>query len=333
MYELLGLCLVLASWLALNSVMALAAALLWRSLAPALDAWPAQARARLLFTLRSLPAVVAAAVVCLVVLPAYIAHEPRHAAEAVSVKLAALAGLAAVGLLLAGWRGVATWRATRRLAQAWLQNAEPLPPGGCALPMYRLRHPFPVLALVGTWRPRLFVAEQLLAELSPAELAAALAHEAGHLVARDNGKRAWLRACRDVLTLVPCGRALDRAWATAAEEAADEYAARANQQTALNLAAALVKIARLVPLQQKPATPLSVSFIDAEAGSLTRRVQRLVQMAETTDLHYARLTRSIAVLQILILGAVFCLALLVISQPTLLSGAHRLLEVFVRGLQ
>jgi Zn-dependent protease with chaperone function len=333
MYELLGLCLVLATWLALNSVASLTASLLWRALAPALHAWPATARARLLFTLRLLPAVVAAVAVCLVLLPAYIAHEPRHATEEVSFKLAALAGLAAAGLLLAGWRGLATWRATRRLEQDWLQSAEPLPPDTFALPAYRIRHSFPVLALVGTWRPRLFIAEKLLAELSPAELSAALAHEAGHLAARDNGKRAWLRACRDMLTLVPCGRALDRAWDAAAEEAADEYAARNDQQAALNLAAALVKIARLVPMNQKPATPLSVSFIDAEVGSLTRRVQRLVQMAETVNPRYERLTQSIAALQIFVLGTVVCLAFLIISQPALLSNAHQLLEVFVRGLQ
>jgi Zn-dependent protease with chaperone function len=333
MYELLGLCLALASLLALNSAASLVASLLWRGLAPALDDWPATARASLLFTLRLLPATAAAVVVCLILLPAYIAHEPRHTNEEVGFTLAGLACLSAAGLLLAGWRGIATWLATRRLLRDWLQNAAPLPVETCSLPAYRLRHPFPVVALVGTWRPRLFIAEQLLAELSPVELAAALAHEAGHLAARDNSKRALLRACRDALTLVPCGRSLDRAWDNAAEEAADEYAARADQQTALNLAAALVKIARLVPPQLKPATPVSVSFIDADAGVLTRRVQRLVQMAELANPRYETLTHRVVALQMLSLGAVFCLAFLVSSNPALLPGAHWLLEVFVRGLQ
>ncbi len=333
MYELLGLCLALATLLALNSAASLATSLLWHCVAPALNDWPATARARLLFTLRLLPAVTATVVVCLVLLPAYVAHEPRHTEEEVSFKLAGLACLSAAGLLLASWRGIATWLVTRRLLRNWLQNAEPLPPDTFALPAYRLRHPFPVMALVGTWRPRLFIAEKLLAELNPAELAAALAHEAGHLAARDNGKRALLRACRDVLTLVPCGRALDRAWDAAAEEAADEYAARTSQSTALNLAAALVKIARLVPMQMKPATPINVSFIDADASFLTRRVQRLVQMAETANPRYETVTQSVVALQMLVLGAIFCLAFLVISNPTLLSGAHELLEVFVRGLQ
>src|SRR5262245_4207982 len=127
MYELLGLCLALATLLALNSVASLAASLLWRGLAPALNDWPAIARAQLLFTLRLLPALAAASAVCLVLLPAYIAYEPRHTEEAVSFKLACLAGLSAAGLLLAGWRGIATWLATRRLIRDWLQNAEPLP--------------------------------------------------------------------------------------------------------------------------------------------------------------------------------------------------------------
>src|SRR5438093_1171007 len=84
-----------------------------------------------------------------------------------------------------------------------------------------------VARLARTTRPRLFVAQQLCDALSPVELSAALAHERGHLAARDNLKRALLRACRDVLTIVPAGRTLDRAWAESAEAAADEHAAGA----------------------------------------------------------------------------------------------------------
>src|SRR5262245_56255854 len=128
MYELLGLCLALSTLLALNSAASLAASLLWRCVAPALNDWPATARARLLFTLRLLPAIAATVLVCLVLLPAYVIHEPRHTVEEVSFKLAVLACLSAAGLLLACWCGLATWLATRRLLRNWLQNAEPLPP-------------------------------------------------------------------------------------------------------------------------------------------------------------------------------------------------------------
>lgn len=333
MYEFLGLCLVLAALLACNSLASLGTSLLWRGLAARVDEWPAAARARLLFTLRLLPAVLALLVVLLILAPAYAAHEPRHDVEPVSFKLAALALLSAVGLLLAGGRGVAAWIATRRLSRDWLQQAEPLEGNLHGVKAYRLPHPFPVLALVGVWKPRLFIAENLLKTLSPAELQAALAHEIGHLAARDNGKRALLRACRDVLTLVPCGRALDRAWHDAAEEAADEFAARKGQASALDLAAALVKIARLAKPETCPTMLVSVSYIGYEAGILARRVTRLTQLAEERAPHAERLTLGMATLQWSALGALACLALIAASSPAILSAAHGALEFFVRSLQ
>jgi Zn-dependent protease with chaperone function len=332
MYELLGGCLALASLLAFNTVASLATALLWRGLAPALRAWPAAARARLLFMLRVLPPTAAFMMVLLVLLPAYVVHEPRHAVEAVSFKLACLAALSAAGLLLAGWRGAATWLATRRLTRNWLA-----PERAFGLPVYRIQHPFPVLALVGVWRPRLFVADKLLAAFSPAELAAALAHESGHLAARDNGKRAWLRACRDALTLVPCGRVLDRAWDAATEEAADEFVARQQPAMALDLAAALVKLARLAEPEMKPAMhlwqPISASFIGYEAGTVAHRVTRLLHLATPDTSARERLSQGVTTLQWATLGALFCLAVSILTNPALLAGAHNILEIFVRSLQ
>ncbi|MBI1764168.1 MAG: M48 family metalloprotease [Acidobacteria bacterium] len=333
MYEFLGLCLALATLLACNSLASLGTSLLWRALAARVDEWPAAARARLLFTLRSLPAVLALLVVLFILAPAYAANEPRHGVEPVSFKLAALALLSAAGLLLACWRGTAAWLATRRLLRDWLQQAEPLAQSAFGVHIYRLAHPFPVLALVGVWRPRLFIADKLLNTLSPAELQAALAHEAGHLAARDNAKRALLRACRDVLTLVPCGRALDLAWHDAAEEAADEFAARRSQSSALDLASALVKIARLAEPQMRPTMLVSVSFIGYEPGILVRRVTRLTHLAEAGTTSTERLTRGVATLQWGALGALACLALVAASNPAILAAAHGALEFFVRSLQ
>jgi len=101
------------------------------------------------------------------------------------------------------------------------------------------------------------------------------------LAARDNLKRAVIRACRDVFTIIPCGRALDRAWKSASESAAYEYAARKGRNGA-ELASALVKIARLVPachLLHTPAAALLIGDEDAEA--LVSRVRRLTLLAST----------------------------------------------------
>src|SRR5262245_64543688 len=56
----------------------------------------------------------------------------------------------------------------------------------------------------------LFRSDHLFQSLTSEEMAAAIAHECGHLAARDNLKRAALRACRDALAIFPCGARLDR---------------------------------------------------------------------------------------------------------------------------
>lgn len=282
MYTLLGLSLALATLLTVNALTALFIAGLWRIwLAHRTEPWPAAARAQLLFGLRLMPFAAALLFVAALIVPSYLRYEPEATGEPVSLKLAALATLSVVGLALAAWRGLAAWLTTRRLVADWLSHAEPVALPGLNLPAYRVAHRFPVVAVVGILRPRLFIARQLFDALSATELSAALAHERGHLATRDNLKRALLRACRDMLTIVPAGRSLDRAWAESAEVAADEHATRhGDHTTALNLASALIKIARLVPQGTQPTMPAGAFLIGAlDGGSLAWRVRRLTQLA------------------------------------------------------
>jgi Zn-dependent protease with chaperone function len=283
MYEVLGLSLALAALFMLHAAISLVIGWAWRRWSAHVRDLSGTVRARLIFALRVWPALLALSAVALLVL-AYLIHEPRDASEHVSLKLAIPALLSLVGLLLAVWRGLSAWWTTRRLVRNWMRAATPLDWPDAKIPAYRLPHPFPVLAVVGCWRPRLFVAEQLLTELSPDERAAALAHELGHWQACDNFKRVLVRWCRDVLMLVPNGRALDEAWHDATEEAADEFAVAAQPVTALALASALVKLARMAPVGGRAALPIHASYVMAlaEAGEpqLARRVKRLLQLAE-----------------------------------------------------
>ena len=281
MYFWLGLSLSLAALLTLNALASLAAAALWRLLAERSLEWRAQDRSRAIFALRVAPIAGATLFVALLLLPSYLTNEPYQTNESLSWLLMALALLSFIGLALAVWRGLAAWQATRRLVNVWLRQAAPVALAGIEIPAYRLRHPFPVVAVVGIFRPRLFVAEQLFTTLTPEELDAALRHELGHLATRDNLKRTLLRACSDVLTIVPCGRALDRAWAESAECAADEHAARRNALTSLNLASALVKIARLAPAGTNAALPIGAYLLHAaeDAASLAYRVRQLTRLA------------------------------------------------------
>src|SRR5262249_11386985 len=153
----LGICLALAGLITLNALAALLSSALWGAIRGRALGWPGAARARLLFALRVFPATIAAVCVGALLLPAYVTHEPRSAVEPVSLKLGALAAISAAGLLLALWRGVAAWIATHRLIKNWLRAAEPI--GFDQIPVYRLRHQFPVIAIVGAFRPKLFIAD------------------------------------------------------------------------------------------------------------------------------------------------------------------------------
>ena len=177
----------------------------------------------------------------------------------VSWKLGALATISAIGVGLAIWRGIRSWLATRSLLKDWLAASTPIELESINVPTFVLQHSFPIIAVVGAFRPRLFIANHVLESLSEEELAAAIAHEYGHLAAGDNFKRSVMRVSRAALLIIPCGRSLDRAWSEASESAADEHAAQQSSLVALNLASALVRIARMIPKGQRQVMPAAVS--------------------------------------------------------------------------
>lgn len=281
MYELLGICLVLAALLTINALVSLLAAAGWRLFERPLRNRPPRTRAEFLFALRVSPPALALISVGLFLIPSYVGYEPYSTSEVVSTKLALLAIVSAVGVAFALWRGFRSWFATRSLLREWLATAEEIRLDGINTSTYRIRHPFPIIAVVGTIRPRLFVAEHVLQALSEEEMKAAIAHECGHLAARDNLKRALIRACRDALVIVPWGRSVDRAWAEAAESAADEHAARQNAETALNLASALIGIARMIPAGARPTMPVGAFLLGDETQGVQARVSRLIDLAIT----------------------------------------------------
>ena len=281
MFFLLGICILLAVMLALNSVASFAASLLWKVLEPRARTWSAASQASVLCLLRTLPVVGGVAIVGLLFAPAYLTHEPRDSHEEITLNLAIVAFFSALGVVLAVVRGIVSWRATTRLKADWMRNAEKITLPGITMPAFRIEHQFPVVAIVGTFRPRLFIANQIFQSLTGEELSAALAHEVGHVIARDNLKRGLIRACRDMLLIIPCGRSLDNAWKEASECAADEYAARRDRMVGLDLASALVKIARLVPFGSRPTLPAGAYFVNQEDPSgFKARVRNLVRLAD-----------------------------------------------------
>jgi Zn-dependent protease with chaperone function len=105
-------------------------------------------------------------------------------------------------------------------------------------------------------------------------LRAAVQHEIGHVRSRDNLKKLILHAAP-----FPGMTSLERAWQEAAEFAADE-AAVSNNDDAIDLAAALIKLSDLVPLQDPPA--FTTGLVNLRA-LVKLRVERLLAWDETSS--------------------------------------------------
>jgi Zn-dependent protease with chaperone function len=325
-YDLLGICLVLATLLSVNAVASLLSAATGRLLERPLRRLPAGVRAELLFALRISPPTLALILVGLFLIPSYLGYEPYATTEIVSKKLAGFAAISAAGVVFTLWRGFRSWFATQCLLRKWLAVAQPINIPGITIPTFCLVHNFPVVAVVGSFRPRLFIAKRVLETLADEELKAAVAHEGGHLAAHDNLKRTLLRVCRDMLMIVPCGRSLDRAWSEAAECAADEEAARENAVTALNLASALVKIARMVPAGNQATMPLASCLIGVEETSgVKARIRRLLEIATNGTEDFGQ--RGLAsILPLTGLFTLLLLAALVAINPGVLFTVHKVVE-------
>jgi beta-lactamase regulating signal transducer with metallopeptidase domain len=263
----------LAAYAVLSTVLALILGALWRAgMAAPRHADPAR-RATLLVALRSAPSALGATLAFGVVLPVFLTFEPVHDYEPVGPILLLLAALGVAVIAAAVIVAVRAVLVTHRIKQQWLRAATALdidPPAG--VPAYVIDVPSPIVALVGVFSPRLVAARAVIDACSTEELAAIVAHERGHLHARDNLKR-WLLTCApDVLRWTAAHDAIIAAWRDAAEDAADDAATRGEDGARVDLAALLVKVARLSP---SFSTPAAVSpFADQEG--LDRRVRRLL---------------------------------------------------------
>jgi len=335
MYELLGITLALAALLTINVVATFAAAGVGKLLKRPLLKCTARTRAEIVFTLRIGPPVIAIVAIVAFLIPSYLIYEPVVTKERVTLKLAFLAIASGAGVAFAMWRGLRSWFATHSLLKRWMAVATPLQISGITIPTFRLPHSFPIIAVVGSFKPRLFIAEHVFRTLSAEELVAAIQHEYGHLAAHDNLKRSLIRASRAALLIVPCGRSLDRAWAEASEAAADEYAAEESSVIALNLASALVSIARMIPQGRRDLLPTSVSTFlsgDEEPQGVKVRVRRLLELATSESRLGMSTAPLVRCLPWLVLMLTVVVSITIESRPQLLASVHSAIEHFVAAL-
>jgi Zn-dependent protease with chaperone function len=225
-------------------------------------------RAAILLWLRMLPAAGALAFAVTLVLPTFLYYEPPHTDEPLRRTMAAVAAIGIAVLVRAAWRVVTTWLTTRRLALRWTRGGRQVPEIAQGLATFVIDDRFPTVAVVGCVRPSLFVSERVFDECTPDEIQAMILHERAHIRGRDNLKRLLVRACPGL----PFAASLEAAWNLATEEAADASAAAADPDRRLDLANALIRLARIAPVSDLPAA-VSAFY---HGGSIETRVRLLL---------------------------------------------------------
>ncbi|HYN08343.1 MAG TPA: M56 family metallopeptidase [Vicinamibacterales bacterium] len=220
---------------------------------------------------------------------AFVLFEPRGPEET-GLVLRALAGLGAVLLATAAWRGFRLYRRTRRTVRQWMASAEEVVLPGIDTPIFAVSAAFPIVAVVGLVRQRVIIARSVVEACSADEVGAILAHEQIHIDRYDNVRRAMLTVAPDLLSWLPLSDRLLDAWHERCEESADTGAGRLGERGRVLLAQALIRVARLAP------APTAVHDLPASAlyrgEDLGRRIHRLlappiVATAPQRMIHYA----------------------------------------------
>jgi Zn-dependent protease with chaperone function len=242
-----SLCLTVAllSW----AITAALVTLSWPRLRPLITALNPSLGADCLFLLELLPALSTAGLLALFVVPAFSAWEPSQSSEHVNVWMAA-ATIVVLGLL---------WHTLRRL---YLETRGRLLIDADA----------PFVAVLGCLRQKVVVTPATRALLSQEELQAVLQHERSHVRRRDNVRLLAARFTALLTLDARCWREMESERARMTEFVADSSAAN-DESSALDLAQALVKIAKHFPTSNYR----FASTLAGDAGTVQERVLRLLQ--------------------------------------------------------
>jgi beta-lactamase regulating signal transducer with metallopeptidase domain len=276
MFAVRGIAVSFSIFVMLYCALSLAVCGVWRSVWLANQRFAARRCADLLFTLRIIPFVVAAGVTLALAVPSFLLLEPSAADEPMGAVPVAL-GLCGMAVLAAGmWSAAsALLRASRTIAR-WSNESRVIAPSPIdsrgSVPVLRLSGAAPPLTATGILRPSVWLSWAAESALTERELRSALRHEVVHVRRRDNLRKLIL-----CLVAFPGMEELESAWREATEMAADD-AAVSSAAEALDLAAAVIKLSRLAPLEAP--SELTTALVHSPAESLNARVERLIAWTE-----------------------------------------------------
>jgi len=276
MFALRGIAVSLSIFVVFYSALSLAVCGVWRKVWLGGPRYSARRCADLLFTLRMTPFAVATGVTLTLAVPSFLLLEPRAVDEPMGA-MPVMLGLCGMAMLLAGMWNAATalLRVSRTVArwssQARVIGARPIDSMN-SVAVRRISAAAPPLTATGILRPSLWLSQAVEFVLTDRELEAALRHEVVHVRRRDNLRKLILR-----LVAFPGMAELESAWREASEMAADD-AAVSSASEALDLAAAVIKLSRLTPLESP--TELTTALVRSPAQSVNARVERLIAWTE-----------------------------------------------------
>jgi len=231
-----------------------------------------------LFGIRILPLLAACVMTFGFALPSFVEFEPRATGEMLGLRLIVLGTFGAFVLVAMVIRAATMVRATMLRRNQWRRSSKKLHLKGVDVPVHCLDGSRPVLAVLGIFKPEIFVSREVVQVLSPAELSAAIAHERAHVRSFDNLKQLLLKITRPPRWLGALSLT-DAAWINASEVAADE-AALAFGASPLDLSAALVKVARLTGRSTMNQAIASHFLPAVSESSMEARMSHLQELLE-----------------------------------------------------
>jgi len=325
MFAVRGLAVSFSIFVILYSALSMAVSGAWRSVWTRGQRYPARRCADLLFTLRMIPFVVAAGVTLALAVPSFLLLEPRSVDEPMGAVPLVL-GLCGVAVILTGmWNGVtALLRASRTVAR-WSSGARVIGSSdvnsgigaSTSVPLLRVSRAAPPLTAAGILRPSMWLSGAAEFVLTERELQTALRHEVVHVRRRDNLRKLIMR-----VVAFPGMAELESTWLEATEMAADD-AAVASASEALDLAAAVIKLSRLAPLEAR--AELTTALVHSPAESLNARVERLIAWTEPRPTAASGYS-----LRYVACGAVAVMVTLALTYNELLVRVHAATEWLVR---
>ncbi len=318
-FALRGIAVSFSIFVLLYSALSLVACGVWRKVLFYGQRSSAKRCADLLLALRMAPLVAAAGITLAFAVPSFLLLEPRMANEPMSAVPVAL-GLFGLAVLLAGlWKAATALVQASRTVARWARDDRAADSSvlESSVAVRRISGTAPPLTVAGIFRSSVWLSRAAEFVLTERELQSALRHEVAHVRRRDNLRKLILR-----LVTFPGMAELECAWSEATEMAADD-AAVSSASEALDLAAAVIKLSRLAPLEA-PAE-LTTALVHSPAESVNARVERLIAWTERRPSNAPRYFIGYA-----LFAAVAAVATLALTYSELLVRVHAATEWLVR---